>query len=265
MTKLIENVFVRLRLTKKPEVKMQYGHFDDVLREYVIDTPQTPLPWINYLGCEDFFALLSNTAGGYCFFRDARLRRITRYRYNNSPLDSDGFHLYVKDGSSIWNPGWQPVQADLDSYRCRHGLGYTVIEGKKDEIKVSQTFMVPRGETCLLCKIRVENDSGISHDLDLFPYVEFCLWDAQDDATNFQRNYSTGEVEVETNAIYHKTEYRERRNHYSFLWSTRVPLAVDTARDAFIGIYGSPAKPAAVLKGACSGRCHADPSFSETR
>ena len=89
---------------------MKFGHFDDERREYVIDTPKTPLPWINYLGSEDFFSLISNTAGGYSFYRDARLRRITRYRYNNSPLDMDGHRIYINDGGTVWNPGWQPAK-----------------------------------------------------------------------------------------------------------------------------------------------------------
>ena len=131
---------------------MRFGCFDDVRREYVISTPRTPLPWINYLGCEDFFTLLSNTAGGYSFYRDARLRRLTRYRYNNCPLDSEGFRVYVRDGQTVWNPGWQPVQTELDSYRCRHGLGYSVIEGEKNGIKVSQELMVPIGDNCLLMR-----------------------------------------------------------------------------------------------------------------
>ena len=77
---------------------MKFGHFDDERREYVIDTPKTPLPWINYLGSEDFFSLISNTAGGYSFYRDARLRRIPRSRYNNSPLGMDGpCLLYTSD------------------------------------------------------------------------------------------------------------------------------------------------------------------------
>ncbi|MBQ5788193.1 MAG: glycosyl transferase, partial [Oscillospiraceae bacterium] len=139
---------------------MKFGFFDDDRKEYVITTPRTPLPWINYLGNEDFFTLLSNTAGGYSFFRDARLRRITRYRYNNCPLDQEGFHLYVKDGDCVWNPGWQPVQEDLDAYSCRHGLGYTVIEGKKNGVRVSQEFAVPMGERCMLMRVTVHNESG---------------------------------------------------------------------------------------------------------
>ena len=232
---------------------MKYGHFDDERREYVITTPRTPLPWINYLGNEDFFTLLSNTAGGYSFYRDARLRRITRYRYNNCPLDQEGFHLYIKDGNNVWNPGWQPVQAELDEYSCRHGLGYTVIEGSKNDVRVTQEFVVPKGETCMLMRVTVSNESKQEKTLRLFPYLEFCLWDAMDDASNFQRNFSTGEVEVGGAAIYHKTEYRERRNHYAIFWANRKPQSFDTSRDAFIGVYGSPARPEAVFGNGCTG------------
>ncbi len=232
---------------------MQFGHFDDARREYVITTPRTPLPWINYLGSEDFFTLLSNTAGGYSFYRDARLRRLTRYRYNNAPLDSEGFHIYVKDGDSVWNPGWQPVQAEPDEYSCRHGLGYTVIEGAKDGVRATQELFVPLGDNCLLMRVRVRNDSAAEKRVSVFPYAEFCLWDAMDDASNFQRNYSTGEVEVDGAAIYHKTEYRERRDHYAVFWANRAPDGFDTAREAFLGVYGSPARPAAVFGGGCTG------------
>ena len=231
---------------------MRYGFFDDARREYVITTPRTPLPWINYLGSEAFFALCSNTAGGYAFYRDARLRRLTRYRYNNCPLDSEGFRLYIRDGESVWNPGWQPVQAEPDSYRCRHGLGYTVIEGVKDGAAVTQELFVPLGEDCLLMRVTVRNESAAEKKLRLFPYVEFCLWDAMDDASNFQRNYSTGEVEVKGAAIYHKTEYRERRDHCAVFWADRTPDGFDTVRDAFIGVYGSPARPEAVFGAGCT-------------
>ena len=232
---------------------MKYGFFDDARKEYVITTPKTPLPWINYLGSEDFFALCSNTAGGYAFFRDARLRRLTRYRYNGCPLDQEGFHIYIKDGDSVWNPGWQPVQAKLDAYRCRHGLGYTVIEGEKDAIAARQEMLVPQGDRCLLIRLTLTNRSAESRDLRVFPYLEFCLWDAMDDSSNFQRNYSTGEVEVQGAAIYHKTEYRERRDHYALFWADRQPDGFDTSREAFLGVYGSPARPEAVFGGGCTG------------
>ena len=232
---------------------MQYGHFDDARREYVITTPRTPLPWINYLGSEDFFTLLSNTAGGYSFYRDARLRRLTRYRYNNSPLDSEGFRVYIRDGETVWNPGWQPVQTELEHYSCRHGLGYTVIEGARGGVRAEQTLLVPKGDRCLLMRLTVLNESAAEKRLRVFPYVEFCLWDAMDDSSNFQRNYSTGEVEVDGAAIYHKTEYRERRDHYAVFWANRAPDGFDTARDAFLGVYGSPARPEAVFGSGCTG------------
>ena len=231
---------------------MRFGYFNDEKCEYVITTPRTPLPWINYLGNKDFFTLLSNTAGGYSFYQDARLRRITRYRYNNSPLDSEGYHFYIRDGQTVWNPGWQPVQCELDSYNCRHGLGYTVIESDKNGVRAEQEMFVPLGENCLLMRLKITNQSDSEKDLDVFPYMEFCLWDANDDATNFQRNYSIGEVEVTDTAIYHKTEYRERRNHYAVFWTDQKPDAYDTSRDAFIGVYGSPAHPKAVFEGDCT-------------
>ncbi len=232
---------------------MRFGSFDDAKREYVIHTPQTPLPWINYLGSEDFFVLCSNTVGGYAFYRDARLRRITRYRYNACPLDSEGFRLYIRDGDTVWNPGWQPTQTKLDHYLCRHGLGYTVLAGSLDSLHATQELFVPSGDNCLLMRVTLRNDSQTEKRPSLFPYLEFCLWDAMDDSSNFQRNYSTGEVEVEGSAIYHKTEYRERRDHYAFFWANREPDGFDTARDAFLGVYGSPARPEAVLGNGCTG------------
>ena len=232
---------------------MRFGHFDDERKEYVITTPRTPLPWINYLGSEDFFSLVSNTAGGYSFYRDARMRRLTRYRYNSSPLDMDGHHIYIKDGDTVWNPGWQPTKTPLDRYTCRHGLGYTVIEGEKNGVAAAQELFVPKGDACELDRLTLQNHTDAVKELDVFGYVEFCLWDAIDDSSNFQRNFSTGEVEVEPGVIYHKTEYRERRDHYAVFWSDTPVTSFDTTRDAFCGVYGSPADPEAVRAGHCSG------------
>ena len=231
---------------------MKFGHFDDLNKEYVIEKYATPLPWINYLGSDSFFALLSNTAGGYAFYKDARLRRLTRYRYNNLPLDQDGFHIYVKDNDIIWNPGWQPVQTELDSYECRHGLGYSVIKGYKNNIEVKQELYVPKYDNILLQRVTVTNHSETEREIDLFSFVEFCLWDAMDDSTNFQRNYSIGEVEVEGSAIYHKTEYRERRDHYAVFYANRDVDSFDTSRENFMGLYGSPKSPQAVVNGKCA-------------
>lgn len=230
-------------------LKMKYGHFDDLQKEYVITTPKTPLPWINYLGSGDFFSLISNTAGGYSFYKDAKLMRLTRYRYNNCGLDQGGRYYYIKDGDTIWNPGWQPVQTPLDSYSCRHGLGYTVITGKKNGIEATLEAFVPVRDTCELNRITLANTGNVPKHLDLFSFVEFCLWNAEDDSTNFQRNFSTGEVEVQGSTIYHKTEYRERRNHYAVFSVNHEIDGFDTSRDSFIGVYNGFAAPQAVLAG----------------
>ena len=228
---------------------MQYGHYDDAAREFVITRPDTPSPWINYLGSETFFTLMSNTSGGYSFYRDARLLRITRYRYNNVPLDDGGLYYYIKDGDTVWNPGWRPMKTPLDSYECRHGLGYTRISGAKQGLKCTQVSLVPRGEDALVTRLTLKNESNADKDVSVFSFVEWCLWNAQDDSTNFQRNYSTGEVEVEGSVIYHKTEYRERRNHYA-LYAVNAPVeSFDTDRESFLGAYNGFGEPAAVLEG----------------
>ncbi len=228
---------------------MKYGHFDDQAREYVIDTPRTPYPWINYLGCEKFFGIISNTAGGYCFYRDARLRRVTRYRYNNMPVDNGGRYFYIKDGDAVWNPGWKPVKTELDSYTCRHGMGYTVITGRKNGLAASQLSFVPLGKNAEVHQITLTNESAAAKDVTLTSFVEFCLWDASDDMLNFQRNFSTGEVEVEDGVIYHKTEYRERRDHYAF-YTVNAPISgFDTDMETFLGLYNGFDAPQSVMTG----------------
>ena len=231
---------------------MKFGHFSDTAREYVITTPRTPLPWINYLGSEAFFSLVSHTAGGYSFYRDAKLRRITRYRYNNVPADSNGRYYYIKDGDTVWNPGWQPTQTELDSYECRHGLGYSIITGKKNSLTAKLELFVPVGDNCEIDRLVLTNESDVPKSFTVFSYLEFCLWNAVDDSTNFQRNFSTGEVEVEGSTIYHKTEYRERRNHYA-LFTVNTPIdGFDTSRDAFLGAWRSNANPEVVENGRCT-------------
>ena len=230
---------------------MRYGHFDDEAREYVITRPDTPLPWINYLGSEAYFGIISNTAGGYSFYRDARLRRLTRYRYNNAPLDLGGRYVYLRDDVSgeYWSPSWQPVQRDLEDYSCRHGMGYTIIGSRYQGIRAETLYFVPLGEDLEIWRIRVTNDRDEAAKISLFGSVEWCLWDANDDATNFQRNYSIGQVEVEDGVIYHKSEYRERRDHFAFFACSEPAAGFDTSRDAFLGPYRGWDRPIVVEQG----------------
>lgn len=231
---------------------MKFGYFDDQHKEYVITTPKTPLPWINYLGNREFFSLISNTCGGYTFYRDARLLRLTRYRYNDVPCDTNGKYFYIKDGDCIWNPGWQPTKTDLDFYECCHGMGYSRFTGKKKNLQASVLFFVPLEDNCEIQWLHLKNDGDAPKTFSLFSYVEWCLWNADDDMKNFQRNLSIGEVEIEDSVIYHKTEYRERRDHFAF-YGVNAPIdGFDTSRDAFLGAYRGNDHPQVVEKGACS-------------
>ncbi|MFL5797686.1 MAG: GH36-type glycosyl hydrolase domain-containing protein [Actinomycetota bacterium] len=213
--------------------------------------PDTPLPWINYLGTEDYVGIISNTAGGYSFYRDARLRRLTRYRYNGVPGDAGGRYLYLRDDATgeFWSPSWQPTRTELEDYRCRHGLGYTVIGSTRLGIDAETTYFVPLGETLEVWRTRITNHRAEAARLSLFSLVEFCLWDAWDDATNFQRNLSTGEVGVAGGVIYHTTEYRERRNHFAYFACSEELAGFDTQRDAFLGPYRGFDRPVAVEAG----------------
>ncbi len=231
---------------------MKFGYFDDANREYVITTPKTPLPWINYLGCNDFFSLISNTCGGYSFYKDAKLLRLTRYRYNDTPNDVNGKYFYIKDGDTIWNPGWKPTKTELDSYECRHGIGYSRFISSKNDVQASVLAFVPMNDTCEINQVKLTNNSSSVKTLSLFSYVEWCLWNADDDMKNFQRNFSTGEVEIVDSTIFHKTEYRERRNHYA-IYSVNTEIAgFDTIRDEFLGAYNGTDDPTAVKNGACT-------------
>lgn len=228
---------------------MKFGYFDDKNKEYVISSPKTPYPWINYLGTQAFFSLISNTAGGYHFYKDARLRRITRYRYNNVPVDMGGRYFYINDNGNVWSPGWSPVKAELDSYECRHGMGYTMIEGAKDNISAKVTFFVPQDYNGEIQKLTLTNSGSSEKTIKLFSFIEFCLWNAQDDSTNFQRNFNTGEVEIEGSTLYHKTEYKERRDHFAF-YTVNVPIdGFDTDRESFMGLYNGFDSPQTVMDG----------------
>jgi cellobiose phosphorylase len=228
---------------------MKFGHFDDKNREYVIDNPRTPWPWINYLGNEDFFSLISNTAGGYTFYKDAKFRRLTRYRYNNVPMDDGGKYFYIKDGDTTWSPGWKPCKTELDSYECRHGMNYTSIKGVKNGVSATALYFVPLKTWAEVQKLTLTNNSKEVKKLKVFSFVEWCLWNAAADMENFQRNFSTGEVEIEDSVIYHKTEYKERRDHYAY-YSVNVPVqGFDTDRESFFGLYNGFDEPQVVAEG----------------
>jgi len=230
---------------------MKFGYFDDKNREYVITNYKTPLPWINYFGQDGFFSLMSNTCGGYSFYKDAKLRRITRFRYNNIPRDFGGRYYYINDNGTIWNPGFLPVKEKLDSYKCRHGMGYTIFESSKNGLEANLTCFVPLVDLCEINSLTLKNTTDKQKTITLHGVIEWCLWNAVDDQTNFQRNYNIGEVEIENNTLYHKTEYRERRNHFSFFHASERHSGFDTDLDTFLGQFNSWSSPDSVFDGGC--------------
>jgi cellobiose phosphorylase len=164
-------------------------------------------------------------------------------------MDDGGRYFYIKDGDTIWNPGWKPCKTHLDRYECRHGLNYTIISGSKKGVDAEVLFFVPLKTHAEIQKVKLTNNTPFCKKLKLFSFVEWCLWNASTDMENFQRNFSTGEVEIEGSVIYHKTEYKERRDHYAY-YSVNVPIqGYDSDRETFIGLYNGFDEPQAVVAG----------------
>ena len=226
---------------------MKFGKFDDDNKEYVITNPETPYPWINYLGNKDFFGLISNTAGGYCFYKDAKFRRLTRYRYNSVPLDNGGRYFYIHDAGQVWSPSWKPTKSPLSNYECRHGLGYTRIAAEFNDVRAECLYFVPLDTHAEIHRVQLRNLGKATKKLTLFSCVEWCFWNAQDDNANFQRNLSIGEVEIADSFLFHKTEFKERRNHYAFYSVNAAITGFDTDRERFLGRYNGFDQPQAVF------------------
>ncbi len=233
---------------------MKYGHFDDKFKEFVITRPDTPTPWINYLGCDEYCALMSNTAGGYSFHRDPKDRRITRFRYNNVPVDRPGRYIYLRDQASgdYWSATWQPVLKSKGyQYECRHGMGYTVIKSKYDGISTETAYFVPLSENLEFWALKVTNNSKKTRNIKLFTYLEFCLWHAQDDMTDFQYTLNIASAVNEGNLVFHQTGYAPKSGRFGLAYfGCNKPIAgYDCDRETFIGQYHSESDPAAVEKG----------------
>jgi cellobiose phosphorylase len=233
---------------------LEYGYFDDKSREFVITRPDTPTPWINYLGCDEYCALMSNTAGGYSFHRDPKDRRITRFRYNNIPVDRPGRYIYLRDDSSgdYWSATWQPVLKDKGyKYECRHGMGYTVIKSKYNNISTAASYFVPLGEKMEFWALKVKNDSKKTRALKIFTYTEFCLWHAEMDMTDFQYTLNIASAVNEGNVIFHQTGYAPKfgRLGLAYFGCNKKISGFDCDRETFIGQYRSESNPIAVERG----------------
>jgi len=234
---------------------MKYGYFDKENREYVVTRPDTPTPWINYLGCDEYCAMISNAAGGYSFHKDPRDKRITRYRYNNVPSDRPGRYIYIRDDGTgdFWSSTWQPVLKDLKEYfyECRHGMGYTAIRSRYAGISTATTYFVPLNENLEVWMLSVRNDSKKKRSLSLFTYTEFCLWQAIMDMTDFQYTLNISNAVCEDGVVYHRTGYypRASRNTFAYFATNQKIRGSDCDRETFLGPYNSESNPLAVSRG----------------
>ncbi len=234
---------------------MTYGYFDVENKEYVITRPDTPSPWMNYLGFGGFGGIISNNAGGLLFDGDPGNRRLTRYRHNTPVMDRPGRYIYIKDMETgeYWSPTWQPVLKNLDKYECRHGLSYTTITSEYDDVAFTSAYFVPHGKHYEIWKCKLKNNGKSKRSLKLFPYVEFSWIVANVDLTSEWARYgmccdSDGKTIVYTPAA---VEFIGEP-FYGYFSTTLPKESFDCTRDVFLGAYRDESNPIALEKGICA-------------
>ena len=234
---------------------MQYGHFDNEKREYVIDRVDLPVSWTNYLGVKDLCVVVNHTAGGYMFYQSPEYHRVTRFRGNAVPMDRPGHYVYLRDAKDgdYWSISWQPVGKPLDQakYTCRHGMSYTTYECDYKGIKASQTLMVPMDDAVELWDVRLKNTTDKERRLSVFSYCEFSFHHIMIDNQNFQMSLYCAGSSYDENIIEYDLFYEEFG--YQYFTSNVTPDGFDCLRDSFLGAYRTEDNPIAVEHGTCSG------------
>jgi len=234
---------------------MQYGHFDNEKREYVIDRVDLPVSWTNYLGVKDMCVVLNHTAGGYMFYKTPEYHRVTRFRGNAVPMDRPGHYVYLRDAEDgdYWSISWQPVGKSLDEakYTCRHGMSYTVYECDYKGIKASQTMVVPMDDPVELWDVKIKNTTEQVRRLSVFSYLEFSFHHIMIDNQNFQMSLYCAGSSYEDGIIEHDLFYEEFG--YQYFTGNFEPDGFDCLRDKFLGAYRTEDNPIAVETGKCSG------------
>lgn len=247
---------------------MRYGYFDDKNKEYVIDRPDTPRSWSNYLGSTRYGAIITNNAGGYSFFHSSAQGKFLRLRFNAIPMDQPGRYIYIHDRKTkdYWSASWQPVGKPLDEYKseCRHGSAYTKITSDYSDIETETLFFVPLGEDFECWRFRIKNKGRNSRSLRAFTFVEFASnWNAMDDMNNLQYTQYIIKTDYIPNIIDHGSNlfippqpdnFQEKdQGRHTFIGVAGAEASgFDTDRDKFIGPYRTYANPLSVEKGQCS-------------
>lgn len=234
---------------------MQYGHFDNEKREYVIDRVDLPVSWTNYLGVKDLCVVVNHTAGGYMFYQSPEYHRVTRFRGNAVPMDRPGHYVYLRDAGDgdYWSISWQPVGKPLDQakYTCRHGMSYTTYECDYKGIKASQTLMVPMDDAVELWDVRLKNTTDKERRISVFSYCEFSFHHIMIDNQNFQMSLYCAGSSYDENIIEYDLFYEEFG--YQYFTSNVTPDGFECLRDSFLGAYRTEDNPIAVEHGTCSG------------
>lgn len=234
---------------------MQYGHFDNEKREYVIDRVDLPVSWTNYLGVKDMCVVVNHTAGGYMFYQTPEYHRVTRFRGNAVPMDRPGHYVYIRDNEDddYWSISWQPVGKPLDQakYTCRHGMSYSVYECDYKGIQASQTLVVPMNDPVELWDVRLKNTTDKDRRLSLFSYCEFSFHHIMIDNQNFQMSLYCAGSSYEDGIIEHDLFYEEFG--FQYFTANFTPDGYDCLRDKFLGSYRTEDNPIAVETGKCSG------------
>ena len=232
---------------------MQYGHFDNEKREYVIDRIDVPVSWTNYIGTGDMMGVFNHTAGGYLICGSSEYHRVTRFRPNGVPMDGPGHYIYLRDNESgdFWSVSWQPVGKPKEHFSCRHGLGYVKYRSDYGGISAEQTLFVAMDEPVEIWDLRLRNDSGRTRNLSVFPYAEFSFHQVDMDNRNFQMSLYAAGSRFENGVIEYELHYEE--DSFQFFASDSAPEAFDCLRDSFIGPYRTERNPLAVETGEMSG------------
>ncbi|ABX44201.1 GH36-type glycosyl hydrolase domain-containing protein [Lachnoclostridium phytofermentans] len=234
---------------------MQYGHFDQEKKEYVIDRVDLPTSWTNYLGVKDTCVVVNQTAGGYMFYKSPEYHRVTRFRGNSVPMDRPGHYVYLRDNETkdYWSVSWQPVGKPLDEakYTCRHGMSYSVYECDYQKLKATQTLVVPIDEDVELWDVTVTNNDSKPRNISLFTYCEFSFHHIMIDNQNFQMSLYCAGSSYEDGITLHDLFYEEFG--YQYFTSTQTPDGYDCLRDKFLGLYHTESDPIGVINGELSG------------
>jgi N,N'-diacetylchitobiose phosphorylase len=232
---------------------MRYGYFDDAGREYVIEKPDTPMSWVNYLGTAEYCGIISNNASGYGFYKSPKSSRMLRFRFNSIPMDRPGRYIYIRDDEDgdYWSASWQPVGKPLDSFRtiCRHGLGYTRFESEYKGIKTDYRVFVPIDKPVEIWELEVENKSDRERELSLFTYAEWCFWNMNQDLTNFQYILYTCRMDYKDDVVDYSIRLWPMNEPKAFMASTLPVASFETDREEFIGRYRHEGNPIAVERG----------------